>query len=147
MPLLFLQAFPGRWWQSLSHWQGCTFQNGMGIVNGHVRVMVCSELCMGRTNPGCIHTSLLWCLYWLLCRAQVGWSTEGMRRIHRHAAELLPRYAGLIAAHYAAAAPAVLQPVGDDVVPRFVMQHGSGMQRACRPRSAADASPCANVPA
>ena len=46
----------------------------------------------------------------LLC-AQLGWSTEGMRRIERHATELLPRYVDLAAQHWDAAGAATLSPV------------------------------------
>lgn len=42
---------------------------------------------------------------------QLGWSTEGMRRIERHATELLPRYADLVVQHWDAAGGATLPPV------------------------------------
>jgi hypothetical protein len=42
---------------------------------------------------------------------QLGWSVEGMRRIQRHAAELLPRFFTLMAAKYDVAGPAILHQV------------------------------------
>ena len=42
---------------------------------------------------------------------QLGWSVEGMRRIQRHAAKLLPRYFELMAANFAVAGPAILDQV------------------------------------
>jgi hypothetical protein len=45
---------------------------------------------------------------------QLGWSVEGMRRIQRHASELLPRIFLLVAEHFPIAAPAVMQQVGPE---------------------------------
>lgn len=42
---------------------------------------------------------------------QLGWSVEGMRRIQRHASELLPRLFMLVAENLAAAGPGTLQQV------------------------------------
>lgn len=42
---------------------------------------------------------------------QLGWSLEGMRRIERHASELLPRYFAAMQSQFGVAGPAVLQQV------------------------------------
>jgi hypothetical protein len=53
------------------------------------------------------------CLTMSLLRlpGQVGWSVEGLKRVQRHAQELLPRLFPLQADSHSVAAPATLQPV------------------------------------
>jgi len=44
-------------------------------------------------------------------RAQVGWSVEGLSRVHRHARSHVPALFRALCAHRAAAAPELLWPV------------------------------------
>ncbi|BDA49435.1 probable Brefeldin A-inhibited guanine nucleotide-exchange protein [Coccomyxa sp. Obi] len=59
-------------------------------------------------------------------RRVLGWSVEGMRRIQRHAADLLPRYFELMAANFDVAGPAILQQVVSLLV-SYVVQTDEAM--------------------
>ncbi|KAK9904753.1 hypothetical protein WJX75_001787 [Coccomyxa subellipsoidea] len=59
-------------------------------------------------------------------RRVLGWSVEGMRRIQRHAAELLPRFFTLMAAKYDVAGPAILHQVVSLLV-SYVVQTDEAM--------------------
>ncbi|KAK9804748.1 hypothetical protein WJX72_003264 [[Myrmecia] bisecta] len=56
----------------------------------------------------------------------VGWSVEGMARVHRHAAAHLPAIFSLVVAHYAVAGSVLLQQLLSLLV-RYIMQSDEGM--------------------